>query len=543
MSQAIVTNPILRGFNPDPSIIRVGDDYYIATSTFEWFPGVRIYHSRDLVSWELIATPLNRISQLNMAGIPDSCGVYAPCLSWSDGVFYLIYTNTTRFGGDFKDTPNYLVTTTDIRGDWSEPVYLNSSGFDPSLFHDDDGKKWLVNMVWDHRQPRNRHNNNPQKYFYGIVLQEYNPERRSLTGDIHTIFKGSPTGFTEGPHLYRRNGYYYLLTAEGGTGKNHAATFARSDELTGPYEVDPAGHIITSLPHPQANLRRAGHADIVDTPDGETYLVHLCSRPLPFRGRSVMGRETGIQKVTWIDDWPRLVSGTSKPEDEVVSTLVSESDVKPAQPVTEYYDFANPHLSLEMQSTRLPLGPDQMSFSVCPEHLSLYGANSPGSLYKQSLLARRQQAFVFNATTQLEFTPTNFQQMAGLLCFYNSKKFYYLHVTHDEQLGRILDLSANESSAHATWPLQEPINLPEAGTIRLKADVNYDLLTFSYAIDEGDWIELPVTLDYSVLSDEVGEGGGDANFTGAFVGIGCHDVSGQRARADFRFFEYLEQAE
>ena len=136
----MITNPILTGFNPDPSICRVGDDFYIATSTFDWFPGVQIHHSRDLVHWHLLTRPLTRVSQLNMKGNPDSCGVWAPNLTYKDGMFYLVYTDVKRFDGRWKDTHNYLVTATEIDGEWSDPIYLNSSGFDPSLFHDEDGR-------------------------------------------------------------------------------------------------------------------------------------------------------------------------------------------------------------------------------------------------------------------------------------------------------------------------------------------------------------------------------------------------------------------
>ena len=210
MTDAKIHNPILRGFNPDPSIVRVGDDYYIATSTFEWFPGVQIHHSRDLVHWRLITRPLRRPSQLNMLGDPDSCGVWAPCLTYDDGLFHLIYTDVKRYGrptvggasgASLRDFHNYLVTSPTIDGEWSDPVYLNSSGFDPSLFHDEDGRKYLVNMLWDYRPGQNR--------FAGIVLQEYSPNARRLVGERKMIFKGTSLGLTEAPHLYKRNGYYY----------------------------------------------------------------------------------------------------------------------------------------------------------------------------------------------------------------------------------------------------------------------------------------------------------------------------------------------
>ena len=168
-----------------------------------------------------------------MRGNPDSGGVWAPDLSFHDGLFYLVYTDVKTWGAEqrFKDTHNYLVTAPDIMGPWSEPVYLNSSGFDPSLFHDDDGRKWFINMLHDHRKGRTE--------FAGIVLQEYDPEQKKLSGPIQNIFKGTEIGLVEGPHLYKKDGFYYLLTAEGGTSYEHAATLARSQNIAGPYEVHP----------------------------------------------------------------------------------------------------------------------------------------------------------------------------------------------------------------------------------------------------------------------------------------------------------------
>lgn len=153
-----IKNPILPGFNPDPSICQAGDDFYIATSTFEWFPCVQIHHSKDLVNWHLLTRPLSRKSQLDMAGDPCSSGIWAPCLTYADGLFWLIYTDNKCLEGEYNESNNYLVTAPDIMGPWSDPVYLNSSGFDPSLFHDDDGHKWLINMIWDFR---------PGKYIFG----------------------------------------------------------------------------------------------------------------------------------------------------------------------------------------------------------------------------------------------------------------------------------------------------------------------------------------------------------------------------------------
>ena len=321
----VIRNPILRGFNPDPSIVRVGDDYFIATSTFEWFPGVQIHHSRDLVNWRLLTRPLRRASQLNMLGDPDSCGVWAPDLTYADGRFYLVYTDVKRYGrttvagasgASLRDFHNYLVTSTDIDGDWSDPVYLNSSGFDPSLFHDDDGKKYLLNMLWDHRPGQNR--------FAGIVMQEFSAAEQRLVGERRVIFSGTPLGLTEGPHLYKRGGYYHLITAEGGTGWGHAVTMARARKIDGPYELHPDVHVLSARHRPDVVLQRAGHADLVDTPDGSTYMVYLCGRPLPNRGRCTLGRETAIQKMVWGEDgWLRTVAGDGLPSVETEAPRVA----------------------------------------------------------------------------------------------------------------------------------------------------------------------------------------------------------------------------
>ena len=249
----MIQNPILPGFCPDPSIIRVGNDYYIANSSFEWWPGVKIYHSKDLKHYEQLPSPLNRLSQLNMIGEGDSCGVWAPDISWNGEYFWLIYTDVkTRTGGLFN-THNYLVKSKDIRGGWSEPVYLNSSGFDPSVFHDTDGKMYIVNMI-----------NN----FKGILVQEYDPVQECLVGEAKNVFPGTGRGYTEGPHIYHIGEYYYLLMAEGGTGYDHMVTMARSKSLWGPYEEDPGNPVLTSDMENPDELQRCGHADSVCTQNG-----------------------------------------------------------------------------------------------------------------------------------------------------------------------------------------------------------------------------------------------------------------------------------
>jgi len=539
MSQETIKNPILRGFNPDPSIVRVGDDYYIATSTFEWYPGVQIHHSRDLVHWRLLTRPLNRPSQLNMLGDPDSCGIWAPCLTFSAGLFYLIYTDVKRYGrttqagasgSSLRDTHNYLVTSKTIEGEWSDPIFLNSSGFDPSLFHDDDGRKYLVNMLWDFRPGRNR--------FAGIQLQEYSPGELRLIGPREVIFKGTPIGLTEGPHLYKRNGYYYLLTAEGGTGWGHAVTIARSRSLSGPYDLHPEGYVLTSRDRPDIELQRAGHADLVETQNGETYMVHLCGRPLPNRGRCTLGRETAIQKMKWTDDgWLVTDDGEPVPQTEVSAPSLSAHEF-PAERVR--HDFNEADLPIDFQWLRSPWPDELFSLSARPGHLRLYGRESIGSLFRQSLVARRQQSHCYTATTLLQFNPEDFQQMAGLVCYYNAAKFHYFYISYDDTVGKYLRVMSSLPDQVQSDAFTAPAPITANGPVELRIDVDFERLRFAFRTDKQPWTWVPEVFDASILSDEA-TAPGQPNFTGAFVGMCCQDSSGQGRTADFDFFEYIER--
>ena len=524
-----IINPILPGFNPDPSILRVGDDYYIATSTFEWFPGVQIHHSKDLVHWKLIARPLNRLSQLNMAGNPNSCGIWAPCLSFHEGTFYLVYSDVKTFRGEFKDVYNFLVTSENILGEWSEPVYLNSSGFDPSLFHDTDGRKWLVNMLWDHRKGK--------QPFGGILLQEYSHEKKKLTGPVKNIFQGTDIQKVEGPHLYKRNGYYYLLTAEGGTVLRHSVTMARSKKIDGPYQVDPENPVLTSYFNPELKLQRAGHASLVDTQNGEWYMTHLCGRHVPSRGRCTMGRETAIQKMKWTDDgWIRLEGGGNEPLVEVPAPKLPLHKWG-QEPVRD--DFNGTQLNIHFQSLRIKLEEDTLSLTEKPGFLRLKGRESLNSHHTQALVARRQQSFFYTAETCIDFQPDNFQQMAGLICLYDNRNYYYLYITYEENIGRCLDIMWSMDGV-TQFLLEDKLSIVEKGMYYLKADVQYDKLRFFHSADGKKWNRIGPDYDYSTLSDEFEAFGGDAHFTGSFVGICCQDLLGSRKAADFDYFEYRE---
>lgn len=548
---SVITNPILPGFNPDPSILRVGEDYFIATSTFEWFPGVQIHHSRDLVHWRLLTHPLTRLSQLDMTGNPSSGGIWAPCLSYAGGQFWLIYTDVKSWQGAFKDSHNYLVTAPDIMGPWSDPIYLNSSGFDPSLFHDEDGRKWLVNMQWDFRKDLKHR-------FTGILLQEYSVEEQKLVGPILNIFKGTSLGFTEGPHLYKHDGYYYLLTAEGGTFYEHAVTMARSRRLEGPYEVDPANPVLTSAGHPELALQKAGHASVVETQTGEWYMVHLCGRPNPVDFKSShpvefppsqkpdiaasdarcnLGRETAIQKCHWTGDgWLRLAGGGNSPFVEVPGPDLPEHlfEVEPSRD-----DFDSGRLSGHFSTLRVPAGESWLSLTERPGYLRLKGRESLSSKHRQSLVARRLQHFKAEATTCLEFEPENFQQMAGLICFYDTQNYFYLAASYDEKLGKSLRIIHSDNGTYEE-PLEAGVKLEVGAPCYLRVIFDYATLQFSYSQDGQSWQEIGGQFDATKLSDEYCREG---TFTGTFIGLCAQDLSGAGLAADFDYFEYNTKPE
>ncbi|EGR49145.1 glycoside hydrolase family 43 [Trichoderma reesei QM6a] len=531
----LIRNPILPGFNADPSIVRVGSDYYIATSTFEWYPGVQIHHSTDLANWELAVRPLSRRSQLDLRGEPDSCGVWAPCLTHDGDKFWLVYTDVKRKDGSFKDTHNYIVTAPRIEGPWSDPVYANSSGFDPSLFHDDDGRKWLVNMVQDHRaRPRT---------FAGIALQEFDPAQGKLVGTRKVVFHGSELGLVEGPHLYKRNGWYYLLTAEGGTGYTHAATLARSRSIWGPYELHPQQHILTSKDHPFAALQRAGHADIVETADGKTYLVHLAGRPIGQKRRCVLGRETALQEAYWgEDDWLYVKNGPV-PSLDVEVPGVRDEEAYWKEKRYEFHDG----LHKDFQWLRTP-EPERL-FAIEDGKLVLTGRESIGSWFEQSLVARRQTHFSFDAETVIDFSPEDERQFAGLTLYYSRYNFFYLAVSAHSDGRREVQILRSEAS----WPngkLEDVganacyVRIPQQGRVKLAATIRGERLQFYYALvaeggeEQEELQRIGPVLDASIVSDECGGHQAHGSFTGSFVGVACSDVNGTEKRAVFDYFVY-----
>lgn len=305
----IAKNPIMPGFYPDPSICAVGEDYYLINSTFAYFPGLSLMHSKDLVHWEQIGNVMDRNSQLPLMDTGHSRGLFAPTIRYHEGTFYVICTNVS-YGG------NYIVTATNPEGPWSEPYYIQGAeGIDPSLFFDEDGKCYYIGT-----------HPNPQGCQYDgdwyIWIQELDLNTMQLVGEHKDVWNGAMKGvhWPEGPHLYKKDGYYYILHAEGGTGPDHAVTICRSRNIWGPYENNFCNPILTHRHLGWAYpIKYVGHADLIETPAGEWYMTMLAVRPL--EGYTTMGRETFLAKVEWQNGWPVVNPGVGILTEEVEINL------------------------------------------------------------------------------------------------------------------------------------------------------------------------------------------------------------------------------
>ena len=538
-----IQNPVLPGFNSDPSIIRVEDTYYIATSTFEWFPGVRIHTSKDLVHWNLEAHPLSTVDLLDMRGNPASGGIWAPDLSYADGKFWLVYTDTKITDGSFKDMTNYLTTATDITGPWSEPIKLNGVGFDASLFHDDDGRKYLIQQTWDHREYKHA--------FDGLTLTEYDAKaERLLPETARTVYRGTEVKLVEGPHIYKINGYYYIFAPQGGTVYTHEEVVARSKTLDAlSFETQPGEVFLTNFDTPFNYIQKQGHGGLVDTPSGEWYYASLCGRPWHHpnesitepRGWCTLGRETSIQKVEWDETgWPHIVGGhggtteVDAPKDAIFTEAPANHN--------QFNEFDEKELDINFNTLRVPFDAKMGNINYeVPGHLRLYGQGSLENFFDLSLVARRWQAFNFNAETKVKFNPTSYQAMAGLTNYYNDKHYSWIFITWNEINGAVIEIAQNDRGNYTSFLKDDAIKIPE-GTdyVWFRTKVRKQTYTYEYSFDGQTYFEIPIVLDAAILSDDYVNQTMGGFFTGAFVGLAAVDYAGYRTPADFDYFNYEE---
>jgi len=501
-------NPILAGFYPDPSICRVGDDYYLINSTFSYYPGIPVFHSRDLVNWTQIGHAIDRPTQLNFDGLGVTRGLFAPAISHHNGTFYIVCTLIDGGG-------NFLITAQNPAGPWSDPVWLNFDGIDPSLCFTDDGRAWMVN------------NGNPpdNKPLYqghrAIWIQEFDLKARKLVGPRSIIVNGGADISTkpvwiEGPHLYQRGEWYYLCCAEGGTSVQHSQVILRSRQPTGPYEPWSGNPILTqrdldgSVP---GAVTCTGHADLVEGPGGDWWAVFLACRPLP-GGSWTTGRETFLLPVTWTaDGWPRILPAGAR-----VPALVSSPGKAVLRPstlsgnFTWRDDFATTKLAQEWLMLRQPtetwwqFNPAKGHLNLVPREATLSGKKNP------AFLARRVQHESFTASTQLA-VPAQGKGSAGLAAFQSETQHFYFATRSTETETQIFLERVHggivEIAAQAT--------LPRATALRLRLVAEGTKLSFDYATPEGAWQTLAGQVDYAPLT--VQAAGGGMHFTGAVVGI------------------------
>lgn len=401
-----VKNPIIPGYSPDPSICRVGEDFYLVNSTFEFFPGVPIYHSKNLVNWELIGHCLTRESQLPLRGCRNSGGIYAPTIRYHDGMFFMITTNVTDGG-------NFVVHTEDIMGEWSEPAYIDQKGIDPSLMWDDDGKCYFVGT-------------GDGMVNHGIVAFEVDPMTGKILSEKHDVSEGCGGKCPEGPHIYKKDGWYYLMLAEGGTEYGHSETMQRSKNVFGPYEACPHNPILThSGKRAMASeIQATGHADIVEDGLGNWWLVCLGIRKFSHEMLHNLGRETFLAPVVWENGWP--VVG-----DEGMIYLEQELDLPAsATPVSHSLEIKfSGSISKHLMFTR---NPEMQDYIMENGTLTLVGngttIDEPGA--SPTILSIRQPEFETEFTATLDLTKSNGSKY-GISAYYNNDYHYDLYISDE----------------------------------------------------------------------------------------------------------------
>jgi len=512
-------NPVLQGFHPDPSIVRVGDDYYLVTSTFGWFPGIPVFHSRDLVHWTQLGNAIDRPTQLDFGQHGLVNGVFAPAITHHDGLFYIANTCFPSCGG------NYVITATDPAGPWSDPVWLPDlgGGIDPSLFFDDDGRAWIVNNDLPdggkERWPGHR----------AIWLQEFDAKAMRTTGPRRVILDGGivpaeKPEYVEGPHLFKKDRWYYLTAAEGGTGEMHRQVILRSRQVTGPYEPWADNPVLTQRDLPRERpfpVTSTGHADFVQMQDGQWWAVFLGNRPYPpLEGHYVnTGRETFLMPVRWQDGWPRISApGQAIPHVLDAPALPRESAPLPTSGAFTVRDgFDGDTLPPYWMMLRNPRGHwhrlEDGALHLQARAVGLGERDNP------SFLARRQQHQDATATTVVRFVPQRDGDLAGLAAFQNEDYWYLLALARED--GKpvvVLDRRDGRRDGEppsgmrlAAAPLPDGFG---GGPLYLRIRARGAKYDFEYAVDEDDWHVLQKDVDGTLLSTAVAGG-----FTGAVFGV------------------------
>lgn len=501
-------NPILRGFYPDPSITRAGDDYYLVTSTFSYFPGLPVFHSKDLVSWTQIGNAIDRPDQLDFGKLGLSRGVFAPAIEHKDGIFYILNT-CVDCGG------NFVITATDPAGPWSDPAWLPdlAHGIDPSLFFDADGSAWLLNNGPPPGEPL-------YEGHRAIWIQAFDPKALKTFGPRTLLVNGGVDISTkpvwiEGPHITRKDGWYYLTAAEGGTAEGHSQVALRSKTVTGPYEPFAGNPILTQrdLPRGRVNpITSAGHADLVQIPSGDWWATFLAVRP--YEGDFYnTGRETFLMPVDWSGEWPRITA----PGEEIPH--VAPRPNLPAQPapavptsgaflVRDTFEGETlPPYWMMMRNPRsrwYALEDGALRLEARPVGLGDFG--------NPSFLGRRQQHQNASAATIVRFAPRRDGDEAGIVALQNDEYWYFLGVGMEggRHVVKLERRAGPGDPAGGTLVASAPLDTAPGAPVRLKITARGAEYDFHYAAGDGAWRTLRTGEDGKILSTKT---------AGGFVGV------------------------
>lgn len=511
-NRAVYHNPIRRGFFPDPSVIRVGEEYYMVNSSFQYFPAIPISRSRDMINWEIVGHAITNPQWLDLGGIRDSHGIWAPDISCVDGKFYIFATlrlNADGLRGNNVMRRQLVMTADRPEGPYSKPVCLEVDSIDPSHFVDEDGSRYMIIS--------------PAAQAVPLTADSF-----SVAGPERTVWNGTGERCPEGPHILKKDGWYYAILAEGGTGYGHGINVARSRSLFGPYESCPYNPVMRQT-DPAGGIQRAGHGKLVQDQNGDWWCYYLCGRTNGGKYTTI-GRETALDPVEWTEDGWFLINGGKGPSLEQTGPRLPFSPV----PECAEDDFDSKELGLDWEFVR---NPDNGSWSLTerPGHFRIWtGDGKLNEIRSRNTLVRRETELSYRAETKVEFYPDRDGEQAGLTCYYSTDT--YVRFALCREGGRKLRLVINRN--HGEELQAEIPDVPE-GPIWLAVEVKGLTRKFLYKFTpEQDWAEAGTLSNCIYLCDE-GVPDDPKRHTGTLVGIYANNGGcGSRKPADFDYFKY-----
>ena len=497
-------NPVLSGFYPDPSVCRNGDDYYMVNSSFQYFPGVPIHHSKDLINWEPIGHCLTRESQLDLKNTNFWLGIYAPTIRYNNGTYFMVTTNVPKAG-------QLLVSTDNPAGEWSDPLIVDHPGIDPDLFFDDNGKVYFLSAASD-----------------AIWLSEIDVKTGKLKSDTDKIWTGTGGRHLEAPHMYKKDGYYYLLIAEGGTEYGHKVTISRSRDITGPFQSNPANPILTHINSNASSnsIPGVGHAAIIQAHDGSWWVVALGFRPQSY-SHHLLGRETFLAPVRWEkDEWP-VVNGNGTLSENMDCCTLPQIKKTGSESIIQ---FDADKLGYEWNFIS---NPDSTRYSLSERRgymrlkASQTGINSIGA---PTFIGRRQQHINFETTSFIDFKGLGSGSEAGMAVYMDSNYNYSIYVENKAGKKFLKVMCKLGSIEHTVNEI--PV---KSDKLYIKITGENDFYRFLYSVDNEKYIDLGKG-DTRFLSSETADG-----FTGVYIGLFCSAANEKKSYIDIDWFDYKQK--